>query len=329
MRSMVLHDLRTALIAVLSVILISCDTSVEKVMPERNLEQQTVLSLDKILAGSAMRGGYVPPTLGEVERSEELFGRILRGERTDAVDLDLAELGFRRRAILLGDVPLTFIEEAPGRRTGKGIFILRDSPDKSPDVLPVMLQAPHRFHDLDTGAITARLFEEGIQQGAFEAAAWNTAPRSYEEDGRRIHADLAHISVTHFNAFTRAFATVHPQSRVAQIHGYEVTRRRTDTARESMAIISAGVQEPTPHARHVAHCMADVLHPEPVLLFPEDTRALGATTNVNAAALRELGHQGFVHVELSRSLRARLVNDWELREQLVPCLTGAHNRGVD
>jgi hypothetical protein len=189
-----------------------------------------------------------------------------------------------------------------------------------------MLQAPHRFHDHFTGTVTARLFADGLGVGAFDAAIWNTVPRSYRQDGRRMNADLAHISSTYFNAFTRAFATVHPGSRVVQLHGYDVMRRRPGRARASVAIVSAGVREPSDDARSVARCLSDRLSPEVVLLYPDDTLELGATTNQNAAALRETGHNGFVHLELSRSLRLRLLQEAELREQVITCLADIEDR---
>jgi hypothetical protein len=283
-------------------------------------------SLEGVLHESATRGGYVPANPADVERAQAVFERLLQGERMPETDAELTSMGFQRRSLTLAESQLTVIIEDPDHRTGKGFFVLADALSAPSDRPLVMLQAPHRFHDHFTGTIAARLFADGLGAGAFQAAAWNTVPRFAQQDGRRMDADLAHIPSTYFNAFTRAFATVHPDSRVVQLHGYDVMRRRPGPARESVAIVSAGVPEPTHHATSVARCLADRLSPELVLLYPNDTRELGATTNQNAAALRETGHDGFVHLELSRSLRLRLLQDPTLRTQVIPCLADIANQ---
>ncbi len=44
-------------------------------------------------------------------------------------------------------------------------------------------------------------------------------------------------------------------------------------------------------------------------LFPTTVDELGGTTNVQDKILRAAGHDGFVHLELSRPLRRRLRDD--------------------
>jgi hypothetical protein len=287
-----------------------------------SMAEQPAVCFDCLLRDSGLGGVYVPATQADAESSQVLFESLLRGERSEEADTELARLGFRRETLDMGGAKITAIIEAEGQRTGKGFYVIKDAAPAPSKSVPVMLQAPHRFLDHFTGFIAARLFDEGVRSGVFEAAAWNTVPRAYEVDGDRVNADLAHISTSFFNAFTRAFANVYPTSRTVQVHGYNAFRRPVGPARDAVAIVSAGVPVPTEHARDVARCLRDSLSPELVLLYPDDTRELGATTNQNAAALRELGQDGFVHLELSRGLRLRLVQDSSLRAEVTACLVG-------
>ena len=50
--------------------------------------------------------------------------------------------------------------------------------------------------------------------------------------------------------------------------------------------------------------------------FPEDTHALGATTNVQGRLLRAIPGAEFVHLELSAELRRSLATDPEQRRRL-------------
>jgi hypothetical protein len=60
-----------------------------------------------------------------------------------------------------------------------------------------------------------------------------------------------------------------------------------------------------------------------VLLFPEEVRELGGTTNTNAAALRALGGAAeFLHLEMARDVRRDLVRQPALRARMGECLIG-------
>jgi hypothetical protein len=277
------------------------------------VSEQAGHRLDRLLAETRLARGYVPATTADAALSEALFERLLRGEQGADIAEGLARIGFTLASVTLGGEAATVIREAAGQRTGKGLYVLRQGAGRP---TPVLLQAPHRFTDLDTGRIVARLLEEG----GFLAAAWNTVPRWYEDGGVRIDADLAHVEVSHFNAFTRAFAKVHGRSRVIQIHGFERARRRSGAGAQAGVIVSSGTGRPGSASAEVARCLEGALTPERVLLYPVDVKELGGTTNANAAALRELKFDGFVHIEVARELRIRLRDDEEARKTFARCL---------
>ncbi|WP_448206760.1 hypothetical protein [Azospirillum sp. sgz302134] len=268
--------------------------------------------IDRLLEETALSGGYVAATRAAAEQAEEAFVRLLQGDAGPAVERSLGQLGFALGSLRVGDTDMTVVREAHGRGEGKGVYLIRRG-----RAAPILLEAPHRFKDLDTGTIAARLMAER----PFAAAAWNSVPRWYEEGGRRVKADMAHERVSHFNAFTRAFARTHGDGLVVQLHGFENEKRNSDAGSEAGAIVSNGTKVPPPAVRDRARCLKTGWA-VPVLLYPFDIRELGATTNTNAEAMRDLGHYGFMHVEMARDLRHDLARDAALRGVLADCLLG-------
>ena len=278
---------------------------------EARMEEE---SIEAILESTALRDGYEPATQEKMNDAAHAFQRLLQEGGSPELVRNLEDLGFSvpesRKA---GGSSLLFVREAPERATGKGFYMIKEQGS------PVLVQAPHRYKDAGTGTILARLMEEHD----FGAAAWNTAPRWYEGASGRVDADLAHIEVSHFNAFTLAFARAYPEGTVVQLHGFARDKRTTAYGRSASIIVSSGTERPAGVARAVAECLGSALPAETVLLYPMQVRELGATTNTNAQALRDIGFDRFVHIELSRELRDRLLDDRGLRarlaESIMPC----------
>lgn len=269
------------------------------------------ITLATAMAKTRHSSGYVPVSVEQERRAAGLFERLLRGEKDPNIAAGLGKLGLVLGQVRIGDELLTLIREAPGHAEGKGVYVFRAAG------APVLLQVPHRFTDLGTGEIAAAMLKEST----FRAAAWNTVPRSYGgPDGTRVDADLAHIETSIFNAFGIAFARSVPKGRVAQIHGFARGSRETFAGQAAGVIVSAGIETPSPSAREVARCMAAALKPEPARLFSEEVRELGGTTNSNGKTLRAIGFEGFVHLELSREVRSRLLDDATFRGRFTRCV---------
>ncbi|MES2494276.1 MAG: hypothetical protein V4579_13485 [Pseudomonadota bacterium] len=267
--------------------------------------------LDRLLAETAVPGGFVLPTPSQVNWAEALFSRLLQGDASPPVVQGLAALGFDIETPDAPSAPVIVREQA-GRREGKGTYVL-GRPRSGP---VVVLQAPHRFFDRGTGVIAARLFEEA----PVAALAWNDVPRRYEDKGRMVDADLARLDVHYLTAFTRAVASIHPQSRIVQLHGFEPRKRKSATGSEAAVIISNGTKTPSPTVRSVAACLRSAFPGARILIFPEEVDELGAMTNRQGAALRSLGSAGFLHLEMSSDLRARLQIMPATRKVLARCL---------
>lgn len=265
------------------------------------------------LKGTALREGFEQATREQERYAAGLFERLLAEGTSPALLRKMYDLGFvvEKRTPSEG-VSLIFVRESPERSDGKGFYVILESGR------PVLLQAPHRYKDVGTGLIVARLMEEHN----FRAAGWNTVPRWYEGTSGRIDADLAHIEASHFNAFGIAFARVFPEARVVQIHGFSRDKRNTASGRSANIIVSSGTHRPGDAAGAIADCLASTLTTETVLLYPTQVRELGATTNTNAQALRKAGFENFVHIELSREIRDTLLVDPDLRARFAESIAG-------
>lgn len=193
------------------------------------------------------------------------------------------------------------LQETASAKCGRGFFTLNPQAKNN-----WLLQAPHSDSDLYTGKITSRLF----LTGAFKAAQWNTVKRDI--------SDLAHAPDTYWLAFTQAFAEQYPDGKIIQLHGFEQTNHITTVATSTDVIVSAGHRSPPDWVKQTAACLKKNL-PQRVSLFPNDVQELGGTTNVQGQLLRSLGHNGFIHIEMSKETRQALLNDADLRNQFMSC----------
>lgn len=261
--------------------------------------------LQEKLALAIQGGDYQPAPVEEVKRAEALFLRLARG--TDPAQLADEAKSLAVRIESVG--PYVIIREEENAKRGRGFFVLRSG--ARPDILLV----PHGFKDEMTRAIGLNLFE----QGSFAAAAWNTVPRDYLRNGVKVDADMAHLPTSWFTAFAVATASVWPQGQTLQIHGFEQAKRKSMAAAQTDMILSNGTRTPGAQLMQQQKCLAETLG-RPVQLYSDSFRELGGTTNVQAAALRERGYQGFVHMELSRSLRLALRDEAHSRTALLKCM---------
>lgn len=252
-----------------------------------------------------MRAGaarYGPPQQAELAATEALFVRLLEGQNPAALH-DLARSGGweLRTQTRAGGTVVVVTELAP-RGRGRGLYAFFGEGRHA-------LQAPHVPTDQLTGDILRRYADDALPR----AMAWNTVPRSV--------ADLAHLEATDMIAFSMAFARVHPQERLIQLHGFDSASRKTAVAQASAAIVSAGHPEPSAELKDAVRCLKWKVEPS-TRLYGDDVQELGGTTNAIGRALRTVGYVHFVHLELNRSLRERLLRDTGQRRLLFTCLGG-------
>ena len=154
-------------------------------------------------------------------------------------------------------------------------------------------------------------------QGGVRAGAWNTV--------RRSGGDLAHLPASYLQAFTRAFAATHRRGLLVQLHGFETSKRTSEAGAAADMIVSNGTREPPLWLLAVARGFRDGVARK-VKVYPNDIKELGGTTNAQANLLRDLGHDGFLHVDMSQGLRKQLRDDQSLREVFLKCLTEVYRK---
>lgn len=249
-------------------------------------------------------------TPAELEQSAAAFARLLRGKRNP--ELTLEQLGLVSSRI---EQPFAgvMLEERDGQPRGQGTYLMRDAADRPH---PLLITAPHRGADIHTGPLAAALFLETRAT----AAAWNSVPRAPRGESNGL--DLARVERHLFTAFAIAFAGVHPSGRIIQLHGFDPAKRQTPAARASDVILSSGSEQPSAAVESIAACLVRALPGYRIRLFPTEVPELGAIKNAQARVLRGLGHDMFVHMELSLRIRERLVDSQELRSAVGDCLGG-------
>ena len=118
---------------------------------------------------------------------------------------------------------------------------------------------------------------------------------------------------------TESFATYQSTGRIIQLHGFDQSKRKSAAGRSSEIILSAGHRHPPSWVKQVADCLRQSLGTK-ISLYPDDVKELGATTNVQAQLLKNLGFKGFLHIEMSRPMRENLLNNKNLRQSLMSCI---------
>lgn len=261
------------------------------------------------IRGKSRSDRFEVPSQDSLRLAEELFTLILGGCEKDCrisslcvqLSLDLKRIGSRGDGFIVLHEPLD-------QQRGRGLYAFRKTGGKK----PVLLQAPHSFYDLHTGKIAELLFTEG----RFAAAAWNTVHRFSEQNGKDEPADLCRVAGSFLHALSSAFAAVFPEGRVVQIHGFSQQKRKSSRAGSSDIILSNGSRNPALYLRRLSADLAPHFNNK-ISVFPVDVKELGGTKNTIGRLLRSLKHDGFLHIEVSKPARSRLLKDAELRRMFM------------
>ena len=280
----------------------SSDSFVEKpalVQPPTRPPTQLYKTLRELVSAKNEVTDVSQATANELQQVEQLFRETAQAtdissefhERWNQLGWDLIELQ---------EFGIVVIRESENQRFGRGVYAIRLRCNSN-----TILQAPHRFFDERTGAITRKLFVEN----EIYAAAWNTSHRK--------QIDLAHEQRHHFNSFMNALAD--QQTRIIQLHGFE-SETRADRIKNTDIILSDSTRFPGRHALQTTVRLKEILGPEAVRLFPLEINELGGTKNAQAALLRSTGTHQFLHVELDADYRKELANTASKRVEFIQAL---------
>jgi len=209
------------------------------------------------------------------------------------------------------DVPeltgVVLVREQDAKRRGGGAYLLRLSgPPKT------VVQTPHTFFDEGTLPLGCELFQRSSASALFIETAHRYKAADANDSGEHP-ADVAHSSQSIFQAMTEGVLRVAPKVTIVQLHGFA----QRDSG--SQVVLSSGDRRGgDPLVARAASRIGPIVG-EGVKKFPEDTNELGATKNVQGAAVRASGGR-FLHVEMEARLRQNLLKDAALRARYLDAL---------
>ena len=178
--------------------------------------------------------------------------------------------------------------------TGAGAFLVRQGTVAA----EVILETPHRFHDLWTGNIGREMFDRTSLRAFFFNSAHRYAATGGEESTKSL-SDMAHNERSQLSAFTLAAARVFRSATFVQLHGFG-----GEGAPEGVdAVVSAGGHPHTEAATILLRLLGT--YTPRAKGYPEAIDVLGGTGNAQGKLLAKLD-AAFVHVEMSPDLRQRL-----------------------
>ncbi|RZM78115.1 hypothetical protein C3B51_15695 [Pseudoalteromonas rubra] len=172
-----------------------------------------------------------------------------------------------------------------------------------------MLSIPHQFHDMLTGEIGKAVFATQCQVMVINTEHRNApSPDLYS-------MDYSHRPSGLHAAAAQAFARRYPAGHLYQLHGFAQDKRRTLQARQADFIISQGRQS-TAALSQLRLCLSKLsVH---TYQYPQQVSELGGTRNVMHRLGLPAGY--FIHIEISRPMRERLVAQPDTLEQFALCL---------
>lgn len=273
-----------------------------------------------------------PATAAEHEALTRLVAALWRGVDVDRPPSELTAwahaAGFELELWTVAGRRTWVVREAGHARRGAGAYLVRA--DAPPAGSAILLQAPHVYFDVGTGGIAAAIFFAPDAPPALRGFFTNSIHRYQAEPGARVAQDENPADVSHapdhlFQSATRAVlsgdAPTVGTAAIVQIHGFDGERYADDPAATAELVVSAGRRDgSTPASSRVASALGALGFT--VVRFPEDTRELGATKNVQGELARALGVE-FVHLELAAPLRQRLRRDPRAAEPWARALADA------
>jgi hypothetical protein len=255
---------------------------------------------------------YQPPAEAELAAFGDWAGRLFAGALTDTLPEHAAPEGFVGRVAEGGRVWL--LAESPDKKRGAGLYVFRPG-----NARPLLIEAPHTFFDrgtLELGLLAfERLDARALAINTVHRSGGKTADeRADDAESGESPSDLAHAKSSFYSTVHATLIALDPALAVVQLHGF-----RDERAPGTDVIVSASGTRG--NARGVVAALREVV-PGRVRLYPDEIDTLGGTRNAQAALSRERS-SGFVHLEISSSLRGRLKDEQALAERFVDALGAA------
>ena len=279
-----------------------------------------------------LRPPFQLPTRAEASAVRRIVPELMLAAGSGSIDpgvIDLAAtVGMRieRWQIGGGATNLVYLE-APDQRRGAGAYLFSTAHPASGPTW-VLLEAPHAYHDKNTGTIAAMMYLSPPPGAAPSAFFTNTTHRYTQRNGERDErefnpADACHSRGHLLNLATQAAARAASGAKVVQLHGFDGNEADDGGGRpppDTLAVLSGGEPaRPTPLAEATTERLKAGFGVG-IRLFPIESSALGATTNVQRLGLKDAPRARFLHVEASDRLRELLLQDPSRRDAFAAAL---------
>ncbi len=186
---------------------------------------------------------------------------------------------------------------------GTGGYLFRKGAVESDTIV----QAPHSFYDVSSGEIADYLMANASIRGFF----FNTLHRRYLLPGATCDdgvnpADVGHVTNSFFYLMSTQYIAATATGTIVQLHGFT---NEALAAQGFGVVASSGEQTPSLQLQRLDAALGDALAGQSVALYPVDTNLYGATLNIQGRWIRREDRGHFLHIELSRTVRAALVAD--------------------
>jgi hypothetical protein len=267
---------------------------------------------------------YAAPRPDELGRfltaAQALFKEVREGRCHRSLPF-FKEAGFEVSLTSLGGKPAFAVREQPWLRRGGGVYIIRHGAVPRERIV----QVPHSFFDVGTMEIGIDLANAAQARALYVSTVHRyqggKPPPADGEEHAASPADLTHQEATFFQRLTDGALAVLPRLQVIQVHGFG--DGKVPECAQAAVVVSPGTAPAgAPEAAHVAARLAALFGPDRVLLYPRDTQKYGAQTNVQSHAVAANRTATFLHLELSRTLRTRLLSDIALRRAFIAAVLG-------
>lgn len=266
------------------------------------------------LKDARKESSFIAPSEEALQSAEELFLGLLTGKNDNDWEEEWKNLNFSMESRELNGKSFNILVEHGENRAGKGFYIFSTT-TKSDNVLMI----PHGLYDYHTSDIGMQLMLEGD----FAAISFNTVHRygNKKLKGSTSHAtwDMADLYNTYFTSFTRAFIHAFPKGHLLQLHGFSRKKRKSFEGEDSDIILSTGSEKTTWQMELFSDCLKLKI-PGMTRMYPDEVQELGGTKNTIGSIMRSSGHTGFLHIEMSLTMRKKMNQEKEVRTSFLKCV---------
>jgi hypothetical protein len=248
-------------------------------------------------------GRYVVPTAEQRAEFRTAVALLLSKGTAARADVGvlLEPLGF-----VIDDLPevpdAVVIHEQDGKKKGGGAYVFRLNQNNK-----LLVETPHTFYDEGTFQLGFDFFQHTHARAWFLNTMHRYKGAPAAEDG--VHpSDAAHAPTSFFQAATEGAVEALGALTVVQLHGF------AEREAGGRAVISTGEKAKGNLMLEKMKAALEGAAGAPILRYPEESKELGATTNVQGTIVRNAKGR-FFHMEMSESLRRELLVTEPLRNR--------------